>query len=173
MRQPKGRREEPLVIQGGSSPKTRATCPLGEFGGWNGWKPHGLLLLNMISFPTSPVEQRQACRRHLGDHSTIPLYTYSESNTTTMRSPGRRSCSARKTPRNSPRLMLWRSCAGTQAWQLRSDPSPNHTPYPACIHPLTRFADPSVYTTSHPCACKFPSSCSSLALYAPHFASFF
>ena len=37
-------------MQGGSSPKTRATCPLGEFGGWNGWKPHGLLLLNMISF---------------------------------------------------------------------------------------------------------------------------
>ena len=39
----------PLVIQGGSSPETRATCPLGESGGWNGQKPHGLLLLNMIS----------------------------------------------------------------------------------------------------------------------------
>jgi hypothetical protein len=50
VRQPNGRREEPLVIQGGSSPKTRATCPLGEFGGWTGWKPQGLLLLNMISF---------------------------------------------------------------------------------------------------------------------------
>ena len=50
VRQPKGRRGEPLVIQGGSSPETRATCPLGEFGGWNGQKPHGLLLLNMISF---------------------------------------------------------------------------------------------------------------------------
>ena len=36
VRQPKGRRGEPLVIQGGSSPETRATCPLGEFGGWNG-----------------------------------------------------------------------------------------------------------------------------------------
>ena len=33
VRQPKGRRGEPLVIQGGSSPETRATCPLGEFGG--------------------------------------------------------------------------------------------------------------------------------------------
>ena len=52
VRQPKGRRGEPLVIQGGSSPETRATCPLGESGGWNGQKPHGLLLLNMISFPT-------------------------------------------------------------------------------------------------------------------------
>ena len=50
VRQPKGRRGEPLVIQGGSSPETRVTCPLGESGGWNGQKPHGLLLLNMISF---------------------------------------------------------------------------------------------------------------------------
>ena len=63
VRQPKGRREEPLVIQGGSSPKTRATCPLGEFGGWNGWKPHGLLLLNMISFlPCAFTKLPDTCR---------------------------------------------------------------------------------------------------------------
>ena len=39
VRQPKGRRGEALVIQGGSSPETRATCPLGESGAGMGRSP--------------------------------------------------------------------------------------------------------------------------------------
>ena len=93
--------------------------------------------------PTSPLAVQ-----HLTDHSTMPLYTYNESITTTNFSPANLCSTACNTPRNSPRLTHARSDSGTHAARLRSGCSPKKNPYPAYIHPRTRFADPSVYAST-------------------------
>ena len=102
----------------------------------------------------------------------IPLKTYSESNTTTMRSSHRRLRTACRTPLISALLTLCFSPKGTKFEALRGELGPYQAPNPACAQPLTTFADPSVYTAVHPSPNMVSSSATTLVLYAPHFASF-
>ena len=105
--------------------------------------------------PTSPDALHHPCRRQRTDHSVIPLYTYSESNTTINLFPGHLLSNGCKTHRSSPLLTLWRSVTGTGAEKMRGA-SPCQTPYPACIQSPTFFAEPSVYSTLHPRALQLP-----------------
>ena len=101
----------------------------------------------------------------------ILLYTYSESNTTTIFSAARRRCRAYRTSRSSPLLTLYLSMTRTGNRTFCSCVSPNQAPYPACHHPMTCFADPLAYTNVK---CSASNTCNHLTTpsrYWPYFWS--